>query len=528
MFIGSAGKLCARALAAALLMSFGAAAGALAQTSAEPLIFRIATASKAGTFYPIGSLIAEGITGQADCSSQEDCGVEGVIAIAQVSNGSVANVESVSAGAVEAGLAQADVIYWAYGAKGRFAGQEPLADLRAVANLYPGSLHIVTAADSGIESVSDLRGKRVALDEPGSGTLATAELILASVGIGKGDLSPLYIKHNHAGPMLAAGELDAFFFVAGYPTRSVLDLAETTEIRLVPLSQATIEAISAERPYLAPGEIPAGAYPGIEGPVPTLDIGTQLIVNESLPKDLVRDLTAALWNARSRQTSGRRPSQGGAGAPGDGLERHRDPAARRRRRLLPQGGADRGLGRLMQRDGKGREGGVRRSSIGRLMLVALLLAASVGVIGYVYLAIKQIEEELPLRVMEEKRDMERAARNLYQFLAATEAAQAHPTEGNVENIRNHLASVEHDLETLRSRYTFDTLIGASALHALINPAVVDARIWLTEGFGALTPTSPILLDLVGTRVRDTMSKVFDKTTEADRVAYEIWRSRRRS
>ncbi len=175
----------------------------------------------------------------------------------------------------------------------------------------------------------------------------------------------------------------------------------------------------------------------------------------------------------------------------------------------------------MEPGGKGREGSLRLSSIGRLLLVALLLAASVGVIGYVYIAIKQIEEELPLRVMEEKRDMERAARNLYQFLAATEAAKAHPTEGNVENIRNHLASVEHDLETLRSRYTFDTLIGASALHALINPAVVDARIWLTDGFGALPPTSPILLDLVDTRVRDTMSKVFDKTTEADRVAYEI-------
>ncbi len=305
MDIGSAGRLGARAFVAALLLSFAAApgslSGSLAQSSAEPLIFRIATASKAGTFYPIGSLIAEGMTGQPDCGDREDCGVEGVIAIAQVSNGSVANVQSVSAGSVEAGLAQADVIYWAFGAEGRFDGQEPLSDLRAVANLYPGSLHIVTAADSGIRSVGDLRGRRVALDEPGSGTLATAELILASVGIGKEDLSPLYIKHNHAGPMLAAGELDAFFFVAGYPTRSVLDLAETTEIRLVPLSRETIEAISAERPYLAPGEIPAGAYPGIEAVVPTLDIGTQLIVNESLPADLVNSLTAALWNARSRK-----------------------------------------------------------------------------------------------------------------------------------------------------------------------------------------------------------------------------------
>jgi class 3 adenylate cyclase len=161
------------------------------------------------------------------------------------------------------------------------------------------------------------------------------------------------------------------------------------------------------------------------------------------------------------------------------------------------------------------------SSVWAPLLIALLLMTAIGVIAYVQVAVKRIEGELPLRVMEEKRDMERTARNLYQFLTTTEAAEAHPTEGNLANIRNHLATVERDLETLRSRYTFDTLIGASALHALINPTIVDARIWLTEGFGALEPTSPILLGLVSTRLRDTMSKVFDKTTEADRMAYEI-------
>lgn len=285
---------------AALLWAIGVSA-ASAQSSGQPLIFRIDTASKAGTFYPIGSLIAQGITGGGDCPSESDCGVEGVIAIAQVSNGSVANVEAVASGSVEAGLAQADVIYWAYNAEGRFAGQEPMTDLRAVANLYPGSLHIVTSADSGITRVEDLRGKRVALDEPGSGTLATAELILAAAGIGKDDLSPLYIKHNHAGPMLARGELDAFFFVAGYPTGSVLEVAKTTPIRLVPLSDRIVAELSAERPYLAPGAIPAGAYPGVEADVPTLDIGTQMIVRADLDPDLVKRIVAAMWSGRTQK-----------------------------------------------------------------------------------------------------------------------------------------------------------------------------------------------------------------------------------
>ena len=163
----------------------------------------------------------------------------------------------------------------------------------------------------------------------------------------------------------------------------------------------------------------------------------------------------------------------------------------------------------------------RIASFWRPVLIVLVLLSAIGAIAYMQIVVKRIEEELPLRVMEEKRSMERTARDLYQFLTTTEAAKTHPTESNVANIRNHLAIMERDLETLRNRYTFDTLIGASALHALINPTIVDARIWLTEGIGNLEPTSPILLDLVNTRLRNTMNEVFDKTTEADRIAYEI-------
>jgi TRAP transporter TAXI family solute receptor len=268
-----------------------------------PKILRIATASKKGTFYPIGSLIAKGVSGGLSgnaCSDPDKCGISGMIAVAQVSNGSVANVEAVSKGTIEAGLAQADVVYWAYTGTGRFKDSGALTGFRVVANLYPGSLHIVTHKESSIASVRDLIGRRVALDEPGSGTLATAELILASRKISKSDLSPLYIKHNHAGPMLAEGKLDAFFFVAGFPTRSVRDVAATTPIRLVPLNKSTVDTLISERPYFTSGVIPIGTYPGMIEDVLTVDIGTQLIVNMNLDEQLVYELTAALWNSRTR------------------------------------------------------------------------------------------------------------------------------------------------------------------------------------------------------------------------------------
>lgn len=155
------------------------------------------------------------------------------------------------------------------------------------------------------------------------------------------------------------------------------------------------------------------------------------------------------------------------------------------------------------------------------LLIAIVVLSAIGVIAYVQIAVKHIEQELPLRVMREKRDMEAVARHFYNFLVATEAALAHPTKGNIGSIKDNLNTVERDLQSLREHYTFNTLIGASALHAAMTPAVDDVRIWLTQGFGELKPNSPILLELVATRIRDTLSKVFDKTTEADRIAYEI-------
>jgi signal transduction histidine kinase len=136
-------------------------------------------------------------------------------------------------------------------------------------------------------------------------------------------------------------------------------------------------------------------------------------------------------------------------------------------------------------------------------------------------AVKQVEEELPLRVMQEKRDMEQIARNFYDFLMVTDAARVHPTEGNVESVREHLQIVTRALERLRDRYAFNTLIGASALHSVLSPTVDDLQIWLERGFGNLPSSSPIVLELVANRARDTLSRVFDKTTEADRIAYEI-------
>jgi TRAP transporter TAXI family solute receptor len=224
-----------------------------------------------------------------------------LLGVAQISNGSVANVEAISAGRIEAALAQADVVYWAHSGTGRFAKNGPLGGIRVIANLYPGSLHIVATANSQLNQIRDLVGQRVALDEPGSGTLASAEMILASEGIRKSDLTALYIKHIHAGPMLANGRLDVFFFVAGFPTKSVINVSKSIDIKLIPLSEQTIKSLVRDRPYFASGIIPKGTYAGVTADVATVDIGTQLIVREDLDEELVYRITTELWSGRTRK-----------------------------------------------------------------------------------------------------------------------------------------------------------------------------------------------------------------------------------
>ena len=280
-----------------------AAAGAPPAQSQTPEFFRIGTGGVDGTYFPIGSLIAEGIAGVgegADCAPSDGCGVAGLIAVPQVSNGSVANVEGVAAGELEAGLAQADVVEWAYTGTEIFAAKGKLSGLRAVANLYPESVHIVARAGSGISDVGDLEGKRVALDEPGSGTLVDARIILRAHSIGDDDLEPEYIKADLARAKLKEGTLDAMFIVAGYPTRSIAKLAEEVDIRLLVIGESAKRAITRKYGFLTAGVIPAGTYRGVPE-TPTLQVGAQLVVGESSDEALIYGITKALWSARTRR-----------------------------------------------------------------------------------------------------------------------------------------------------------------------------------------------------------------------------------
>lgn len=278
------------------------AAVALAD-AAEPKFFRIGTGGIAGTYYPVGGMIARAIShplNSNQCRDVKDCGVPGIVGVPEVSNGSVANVDSISRGTIESGFVQSDVAYWAYTGTGVFKGHAAKKNLRAIANLYNETIHIVARRDAGISSIRDLQGKRVSLDEQGSGTLVDARLVLSAFGLTNDEMRFQYIKPDLAVTELLNGRLDAYFIVAGYPTASVLRLAKSVGAYLVPIDGPEVDKLLAAQPFFSRDVIPAGAYPHVKA-TNTVSVGAQWLVSASVDDETVYKITKALWGARARR-----------------------------------------------------------------------------------------------------------------------------------------------------------------------------------------------------------------------------------
>jgi len=288
--------------AVAWAAGWAAASGAAAPAAAEELsLFRIGTGGVGGTYYPIAGLVAQAISNPAGtCEHDSSCGVAGLVAVAQSSSGSVANVHDIATGRIESGFVQSDVAYWAYNGVNAFAGEGRQTSLRAIANLYPESFHIVVRRDSGIVGVADLAGRRVALDQAGSGTLVGARLVLEAFGLTESALEVAYLKSDDAMERLVAGKLDAFFLIAGYPAQVVQWAAEQTEIALVPITEEQTAALVQLNPFLRSDSIPAGVYPGV-GEVATLTVAAQWITREDISAATIYGILNALWRSDARR-----------------------------------------------------------------------------------------------------------------------------------------------------------------------------------------------------------------------------------
>jgi TRAP transporter TAXI family solute receptor len=284
-----------------------------------PQVFRIGTGGTAGVYYPIGKLIATGLTGKQDQDNDSSVqhGIDGYIAVAQSSAGSVENVKTIIAGETQAGLVQADVASMAYNRAGMFKGRDTFTKLRAVASLYPEKFHIVVRNDAGVRNMNDLKGKRISLDESGSGTLSVMRILLSAYGLSEKQLNAVYLKPAFVREKMTSGELQGFVMMAGTPLKTILGLSDIG-LNMIPIPKEVAGRISSQYPYLVPGFIKPDVYPGI-GMTPTLQVYALFAVSADLHPDLVYKVTQVLWRPRTRDLLKKGHPKGGSIEPGTAL-----------------------------------------------------------------------------------------------------------------------------------------------------------------------------------------------------------------
>jgi uncharacterized protein len=293
----------ARALLASALVS-PAVAPAMSAWADEPRFFRIGTAGTTGTYFQIGGILASAISsppGSPNCQRGGNCGVPGLIAVAQATQGSVENVDLIGRGQLESALSQSDIASWAYHGVGVFKAKGAIANLRAIGALFPESVHVVVAQNSPIKTLRDLKGKRVGLGEKESGTLADARIVLEAAGLAERDVKPDYSRLGEAAAGIRDNTLDAFFRVGGYPIPAIAELAAATPIRLLPLGDDMFDKLKKRYPFFSRTTISTDAYAGLDSETPTVGLNAIWVIAANVPDQLAYDITKSLWSEQTRK-----------------------------------------------------------------------------------------------------------------------------------------------------------------------------------------------------------------------------------
>ncbi|MCL1992936.1 MAG: TAXI family TRAP transporter solute-binding subunit [Spirochaetes bacterium] len=258
-------------LAAAAMIFSGCAGEQDGRTS-----ITIGTAGAAGTYFIIGAAMAQTVNNHSDFLN----------VTAQVTMGSVQNLNLVNMGEIEFGMSNADGVYWATTGTGMFDGM-PL-NISAVMTLYLSVGQIATHTRTGIESWADLRGRRVVLGPPGTTIIEMSRAILRGYGIDPdNDITPIFLSFAEGLSELIDGTVDASFFVAAAPTAAMVQATATGSVFLLDATPEILENVSAEHPFFLPFSIPVGTYPGMDRDINTLKIMTEIFANNNVPEDVV-------------------------------------------------------------------------------------------------------------------------------------------------------------------------------------------------------------------------------------------------
>lgn len=242
----------------------------------------IYTGGTAGTYYPLGGAMAKIITDYAP-------GVEGT---AVTSGASVTNARLIAEKEADIILLQNDIASYSYYGAEMFEGS-PVENIRGIATLYPELIQII--ALKGINTVDDLKGKKVGIGAPGSGTAAVALQILGAAGITRANTDLRDLDFKEVSSALKDKTIDAGFIVAGIPTAAVLDVATVREVMPVAVPDELYEKIKSQYPFYVKALIPAGTYKGMDKDVQTVSVMAMLAVRADLSEDVIYEITKAIF-----------------------------------------------------------------------------------------------------------------------------------------------------------------------------------------------------------------------------------------
>ncbi|MDQ3025459.1 MAG: TAXI family TRAP transporter solute-binding subunit [Pseudomonadota bacterium] len=271
--------LCA-AVAAALL-----APAAVAQQK----YITIGTGGVTGVYYAAGGAICRLVN--------KDRAKHGIRCSVESTGGSVFNINTIKAGELDLGVAQSDVQYNSVKGMSNFKDAGAYGDLRAVMSLHPEPFTVLARKEANATDFTQMKGKKFNVGNPGSGTRASLEELIAAMGWKLSDFAlASELKADEHGPALCDGKIDGFFYGVGHPSANIQDPTTSCGAKLVSITGAAVDKLIADKPYYAPAVIPGGLYPGNAAPTKTYGVLATLVSSSKVPADSVYAVVKAVFD----------------------------------------------------------------------------------------------------------------------------------------------------------------------------------------------------------------------------------------
>jgi TRAP transporter TAXI family solute receptor len=261
----------------------------LPSASARTQFVTIGTGGLTGVYYPTGGAIAKMVN-----KKKKEYGIRATV---ESTGGSAFNINAIMSGDLEFGIAQSDKQFQAMKGLAEWAERGPQTDLRSVFSIHDEAVTLISAVESDIKDVSDLRGKIVNLANPGSGQLQNAIEILQTIGIDpEKDIAAEYIKASEAPSILQDGRIDAFFYTVGHPNGAIKEA--TSGARKVRFTSITgVDKMLAKYPYFSKTIIQGAMYPGAQndGDTETIGMKATLVTSAKVPENVVYAITKEVF-----------------------------------------------------------------------------------------------------------------------------------------------------------------------------------------------------------------------------------------